>query len=444
MSVVKLTKYNSLLISLTFIILIGLILYFGDKNYSIGAQDEIVKLYYVDNISPAHQKIIDNFNHKYQGKIKVVPVNLPFEKFSTNERKELLARSLRSKNRKIDIFAVDLIWVKRFAKWGEPMELYFPLPDRDVFLDDALLSCYHNDVLYAIPFYIDIGLMYYREDLIRGLPNSDEIIQKLKTSITWKELLDIHRKYFKNQKDFFLFPAKNFEGLVCFYLEFLYGNGGKLVVSNHENPINLFTPVSVRTLEKLKKWIFEDQIVPEKVVYFDEVAVYEYALEHDVPFFTGWPGFYTHFEHSDSVLRKKASNVRPAMLPHESSNEVNGVFGGWNFMISKYSEHKKEAAKFIQFATSKESQKILYDVGGYIPVNRSVYSDKAFMEKHEDLIYLKNLLQKGFHRPYREDYTRISDVISFYLHQALKGELGAEKALKEATKTINAKKIMLE
>jgi multiple sugar transport system substrate-binding protein len=32
----------------------------------------------------------------------------PFQKFSTNERKELLTRSLRSKSDRIDIFSVDL------------------------------------------------------------------------------------------------------------------------------------------------------------------------------------------------------------------------------------------------------------------------------------------------------------------------------------------------
>jgi multiple sugar transport system substrate-binding protein len=33
------------------------------------------------------------FNSRNKGRIEVVPVNLPFEKFTTNERKELLARS---------------------------------------------------------------------------------------------------------------------------------------------------------------------------------------------------------------------------------------------------------------------------------------------------------------------------------------------------------------
>ena len=71
----------------------------------------VKKIYFVDHISAAHQKVIDKFNEKYKGQIEVVAINLPFVKFSTNERKELLARYLRSKSDRIDIFSVDQIWL---------------------------------------------------------------------------------------------------------------------------------------------------------------------------------------------------------------------------------------------------------------------------------------------------------------------------------------------
>jgi len=90
----------------------------GDEN------PPVKKIYYVDNISSAHQKIIDAFNKKYAGQIEVVAINLSFDKFSTNERKELLARYLRNKSDRIDVFAVDQIWVPRFAKWAVPLTAF--------------------------------------------------------------------------------------------------------------------------------------------------------------------------------------------------------------------------------------------------------------------------------------------------------------------------------
>ena len=90
-----------------------------------------IKLYFADNITAGHQIIIDKFNRIHQDKIQVIPVNLPFSKFSTNERKELLARTLRSRSERLDIFAVDVIWNHRFAKWAEPLDDYFPDNFRD-------------------------------------------------------------------------------------------------------------------------------------------------------------------------------------------------------------------------------------------------------------------------------------------------------------------------
>ncbi len=83
------------------------------------------QIYFADNISAAHQKVINRFNETYHGRFEVVPVNLPFTKFSTNERKQLLTRALRSKSSRLDIFAVDVVWVPRFVKWAEPLAKYF-------------------------------------------------------------------------------------------------------------------------------------------------------------------------------------------------------------------------------------------------------------------------------------------------------------------------------
>ncbi|MGE5499115.1 MAG: hypothetical protein ACM3Q2_13625, partial [Syntrophothermus sp.] len=51
-------------------------------------ESPVRKVYYVDNISDAHLKIINKFNEKFRNKIEIVPVNLPFNNFTTNDRKE--------------------------------------------------------------------------------------------------------------------------------------------------------------------------------------------------------------------------------------------------------------------------------------------------------------------------------------------------------------------
>ena len=121
--------------------------------------------------------LIDRFNDNYKDEIEVIPINLPFSKFSTNERKELLARSLRSKSDLIDVFAVDLIWSARFAKWVHPLDNLLDSSDLNNLLSYSLESCYYKGNLVAVPLYIDVGLMYYRKDLIKKYPDSQQAKQ---------------------------------------------------------------------------------------------------------------------------------------------------------------------------------------------------------------------------------------------------------------------------
>ena len=194
-------------------------------------KNQPVKLYYADNISLSHQLAIDEFNRLYAGKIEVVPVNLPFSKFSTNERKEILTRSLRSKSEKLDIFAVDLIWVPRFAKWSEPLDSYFSIDEKKRLLKDALKSCVFEGALVAMPMYLDIGLLYYRRDIIRKLPDADAIEKRLQESITWEEMAHLRKRLGYLNKPFYLFPAKDYEGLICNYLELAVGYDPKFLQS---------------------------------------------------------------------------------------------------------------------------------------------------------------------------------------------------------------------
>jgi multiple sugar transport system substrate-binding protein len=112
-------------------------------------------------------------------------------------------------------------------------------------------------------------------------------------------------------------------------------------------------------------------------------------------------------------------------------------------MISKYSENKKEAFEFVKFILREESQKNLYQEGAYLPVLSSIYDDKEYLSIHQDLIYDKELLDKGIHRPFREDYTEISDVISYYINQVLKNKISIETALENTNKSLKSGELIL-
>lgn len=401
--------------------------------------EEPVQVYFADNISSGHQMAIDIFNERHRGSMEIVPVNLPFEKFTTNERKELLARSLRSKSTRIDVFSVDHVWVPRFAKWAEPLDSYLAPEELSSVLPQALQSCQFDSLLVSLPLYIDIGVMYYRSDIIRRLPDAETIEMKLRESITWEELLGLQSRLGYRNRPYYVFQAKDYEGLMCNFFEIL-SSKDPLAVSR--DGMSLDTESAKATLEFMKSLITTLQTSPEEVTGFDEQVSYQYMLDHDAVFLRGWPNFVESFRRTYPDSQKLGSIVQAA-LPHFAGKPACSVFGGWNLMISRYTEKKQEAIEFIRFLQSEEIQRLLFEREGYIPVNRLVYDNAQYLEQHADLAYNRELIERGFHRPAEEEYTRKSDILSFYIHEALVGNVSVPEAISRSSEMIRSKAMLL-
>jgi multiple sugar transport system substrate-binding protein len=394
------------------------------------AGTRIKKIYYVDNISSAHRKVIDLFNEKYKGQIEVEAINLSFDKFSTNERKELLARYLRSKSDRIDVFAVDQIWVPRFAKWGMPLEKYISISQRNNLLGKAMESCYYKDTLIAVPLYIDIAVMFYRHAMLNNLADAAEINQKIKESISWKDFIELHKKF--NNNNFFLFPADDYEGLICIFVEMLAGRNKELV---KDNILQFNSPEGEEVLQLLVDFIKKYKMSPPDVLKYKENQVYSHFIDNKGLFMRGWPAFMHDQDETEFGI---------VPTPHFSGTEQKSVFGGWNLMISRYTSKVPEAAKFVNFLISAEAQKIMYEEGGYLPVNNIIYNDSTFLSNKSSLAFYKTLMDRGIHRPFLEEYTNLSDILSHYLHLALKGKMSVKEALSSASEKINSGSILLK
>jgi multiple sugar transport system substrate-binding protein len=416
-----------------------LIIYiFPTYNIADRTMGQAVKIYFADNISPAHSKLIKLFNEKYKGQIEVVPLDLPFGKFSTNDRKELLARYFRSKSNRIDVFSVDQIWVPRFARWAIPLEEYFPDSFKTQTLKNALKTCYCNDTLISIPLYIDIALMYYRRDLIDRLSNSKQIEAELKKSITWEDLIALNKKFPKNP--LFVFQADDFEGVICIYAEILANMHGKIMEGDS---LLLKTPEAEKALQYLVDLVNKYKIAPPNVLRFKEDDSYNYYLENNGVFLRGWTGLFKNNKVGSNYLSLNNS-IEEVPTPHLKGSKPTSVFGGWNLMVSKYSSKVPEAICFIKFLMSTEAQKILFEEGGYIPINKSVLYDSLYTVKNPELLLYADLLKNGMYRPFSEQYTNVSDVLSYYVNLAIRGSVSPHEALYKAYNNLNSKSILLK
>ncbi len=405
---------------------------FIPSRYLSDPAETPTKLFFADNISPAHQEIITRFNRQHAGEIQVVPIHLPFDRFTTNERKELLARSLRSQNSRIDIFAVDIIWVPRFSRWAMPLNHTMGDQLKNL-LDEAMFTAYYDDRLVSIPFYIDVGLMYYRRDIVRSWPDGLSVEKRIRRGITWEELTRL-RDTHAPQKPFYVFQGDQYEGVVCQFVE-LIGDDTTFLANAGQPDWN--APVMVQSLEALVNMIHRDGLIPDEVSSFRERHSYSYALSHDIPFFRGWPGLDQRIEgYGDDSSKVKQLGIAP--IPHFAGRRPAGTFGGWNLMVSRHSSKREAALEFLRYAISRESQELLIEKGHYYPVNREFYSGGHYLEQYPDLQYFRTLLRHGVHRPWLKNYTEISEVLSYYLNKALKQEIPPAAALQGVEQTLNS------
>jgi multiple sugar transport system substrate-binding protein len=67
-----------------------------------------------------------------------------------------------------DVFALDVIWVPEFrrAGWLHELTLYLGPDGLKDFFPGPVQAATHEERIYAVPWFLDAGVLYYRRDLL--------------------------------------------------------------------------------------------------------------------------------------------------------------------------------------------------------------------------------------------------------------------------------------
>lgn len=399
---------------------------------------KVTEIYFADRITDAHRILIEKYNALNSGKVRVIPIDFPNLEFSTNERKEILARSLRGEGDDLDLLAVDLIWVKRFARWCEPLGKYFSDQELKRIIPDALYSCYDDSELVAVPLDLVQAVMYYREDLIRGCGKGEEVVRMLQNQMTWPAFLKLKDKL--NWKGpFYIFPASEYEGLICSYIEIL--------LSLRQDYFSVFgfnfnTPEGREALRLLVDLIHKYGATPTVVTSFTEAPSYEYFVKNDGLFIHGWTSYVKDFKDQPYDAQKE-QQLRKAPIPYLPGGKPASMFGGWNLMIPRFSKKKQAVVDFVKFLLRDDSQELFYSEGGYFPVVASFYENSASLKKYPEISGIRELMRTGVHRPASKAYTNNSKIMSHYFVLAIRNKISVDEAVLGATKAIESDQTMV-
>ncbi|MGE5583565.1 MAG: ABC transporter substrate-binding protein [Bacillota bacterium] len=321
--------------------------------------------------------------------------------------------SFMARSDSFDVFSGDIIWTPEFASsgWLEPLDPFFKKEERAEFLPGAIKGCTYQGKIWAVPWYTDFGILFYRKDIVSKPPR------------TWAELISLAKEKIKNGKVKYgyVFQGNQYEGLVCNTLEFIFNNGGD-VLDGNKVVIN-----SPQAIEGLQILIDLMKICPQEVIYFQEEDSRLAFQDGHILFLRNWPYDWNLLNQEGSPVKGK---IAVAPLPVGPKGTTGGgTLGGWNLMINRFSKNKQAAWKFIEFMTSVEGQKTNSIIGGRLPTRTAVYKEPKVLEKNPYYSGFLTAYSRSKPRPVSPFYPAISESMQINFYKAITGRVDAKTAI---------------
>jgi multiple sugar transport system substrate-binding protein len=355
------------------------------------------------------QTLVDEFNQQNPA-INVIYREMPAD---TGRYHQRLRRMFRRGGAGIDVIAGDVIWPAEFASkdWIADLSNRFLQVERDKFLDEPIKANTRQGKIWGVPWFTDVGLLFYRKDLLddSGFPDPPE---------TWDELkrIALQVKQDSGLQHGYVFLGADYEGGVCNGLEYIWTHGGDVLDSNNQVIIN---SIEARNGLRTERHIVEDGGAPQRVHTFTEEQSAERFLDRKAVFCRYWPGLYGVLGQPGELRRNQ---VGVAELPRgQDVQQGGGCLGGWNMFINAASAHQNEAWQFIEFMTDEARQKRMARAGSYLPTREDLYQDPQLLNQVPILGLSSGALNNARARPIHPRYLDMSEEMAQWFHLSLRG-----------------------
>lgn len=343
------------------------------------------------------------------------------------DRLGLYLQFLGAQSSDVDVYQIDVIWPGILAEHAVDLNQYI---SQDV-LDQHFEAIVENNTvggkLIAIPWFTDAGLLYYRTDLLEkyGYDSPPE---------TWDQLAEMAAKIQEGERgegksDFwgFVWQGNAYEGLTCDALEWQASHGGGKILDSEGKP-QVSNPESIEAITKAAGWV--GTISPPGVTTYAEEDARAIWQTGNAAFMRNWPYAYSLGQGEDSAIKGKF-DVSP--LPSGGAGSA-ATLGGWQLMVSKYSEHPEAAAKLAAFLASEEEQKVRAIDGSLNPTIKSLYQDADVLEATPFFGSLYDVFINAVARPSTvsgDRYNQVSEAYFTAVHDIITGDAEAAARLEQ-------------
>ncbi len=329
------------------------------------------------------------------------------------QRHQLYVQWLNAQVGRPDILQLDVVWTAEFAAAGWILPLDRFRPATGDFFPASLEANRWQGRLFALPWFMDVGMLYWRTDLVPQAPVSlDELARFARAGVSDEVPYGI------------VWQGARYEGLVTVFLEILGAFGGEILAQ--DGRVAVASPAGVRALEFLRGQIGEIA-PPEVLTWHEEEARFAFQSGAAV-FLRNWPYAWPLLNGSEISGR-----FAVAPMPAAPGGRPSAALGGAQLAINAHSRHPELAWRLIAFLTAPDQMLERAEVVGQYPPRRSLWNDPRLGNAlGVPLADIRRILESATPRPATPVYSELSEKLQIHLHRALSGQAAPEEALRQA------------
>ncbi|HUF12268.1 MAG TPA: ABC transporter substrate-binding protein [Longimicrobiales bacterium] len=344
---------------------------------------------------------------------------------AADQRHQLYVQWLNARVDDPDILQLDVIWTPEFAAAGWILPLDRFLPPTDSFFPAAIQANRWSGSLYAMPWFADVGMLYWRTDLLDEAPRDFDQLAGVAAlardagipfGLVWQ--------------------GARYEGLVTVFLEHLGGFGGEIL--DERGRVRVDSEPAVRALRFMRASLVSDPpLVPRAALAWHEEET-RFAFQNgQAVLMRNWPYAFPLMQ--DSARSSIAGRFDVAPMPSAPGGTPTATLGGGQLAINRYSEHPEAAYRLIEYLLRPEQMLERARVVGQYPTRPSLYDDPAAVEAMPvPPASARRIIQHARPRPVTPVYTELSQILQIWLHRSLTGQLEPEPALRSAAREMRA------
>ncbi|HEX5581458.1 MAG TPA: extracellular solute-binding protein, partial [Gemmatimonadaceae bacterium] len=277
--------------------------------------------------------------------------------------------------------------------------------------------------LYAVPWWVDAGMLYWRTDLLAAPPASPAALAAAARAAAAEP---------GAPDEGFVWQGARYEGLVTVFVEMLGAFGGRIM--DDEGRVVVDSPQAVRALEWLCGMVGDGS--PRAVLTWHEEEA-RFAFQNGrALLMRNWP--YAYSLMSDSTRSRVAGRYAVAPMPAAPGGAPTAALGGAQLALSAHGDVPDAAWRLVAFLTAPEQMLERAREVGHFPARPALFDDPRLAAALAvPATEARRVLEAARPRPVTPIYSQLSELLQIRLHRALSGQATPAAALRDAAAEMN-------